>query len=135
MQTKHLIAASLLLALTFNFSFAQQFYSNGERITGLLQENWGAASAWENNIRYTLTYSTPTNVLLTQENWNGFSWEATRKSTVILNANYSFNMLNSQSWDGTQAAWRNKQRQTYTYFNNDPTKTLVYKVLKTWDKC
>ena len=127
MKTKQLIAASLLLALTFNLSFAQQFYSNGERITGVLHEKWGATSAWENDIRYAVTYSTPTNVLLTQENWNGFSWEATRKSTIILNANYAFNLFTTQVWDGTQAAWRNKERTAHTYFNNDPSKTLVYK--------
>jgi Secretion system C-terminal sorting domain len=104
-----------------------QLYSNGERLTTQLAEKWGAASAWEGNYRYAFTYITPTNIQVSEERWDGFSWNASGKIAVTLNANYSFNALVWQKWDGAQAAWRNKERSTYTYFNNDPTKTLVYK--------
>jgi Secretion system C-terminal sorting domain len=128
MKTKQLIVLTLFCAFFAAFSPCYaQLYSNGERLTSSLNEKWGASSAWENYNRYTITYLTPTNVQATGEQWDGFSWNATEKIAITLNANYSYNTFITQIWDGAQAAWRNKGRTTYTYFNNDPTKTLVYK--------
>ena len=129
MKTKQLIAATLFCALFtfFNHAWAQMAYSNGEYLTGVINERWGASSTWENNSRVSITYSTPTTAAITAEQWNGFSWDLVQKGTVTLTPNYAFSNITWQKWDGTQAAWRNKGRTNYTYFNNDPTKILVYK--------
>jgi hypothetical protein len=125
MKTKLFFVLTLFCGF-FNQTFAQNIYNNGERITSILDERWGASSAWENRYRQTVTYTTPTDLLVNWEEWDGFSWNTVIKYTATLNANYSLNSIVSQRWNSTQAAWRNSQRSTITYFNNDPTKQLVY---------
>jgi Secretion system C-terminal sorting domain len=126
MKTKLFFVLTLFCGF-FNQIQAQQAYSNGEYLTGVINERWGATSTWENNNRFKLSYTTPTNAEITAEEWNGFSWDLTQKGTVTLTPNYAFSNITWQKWDGTQAAWRNKNRSTITYYNNDPAKPLVEK--------
>jgi hypothetical protein len=126
MKSLSLLIVTLFCAF-FNQTYAQVAYSNGEYLTGVINERWGASSTWENNNRFLITYTTPTNAQVTYERWNGFSWDLLQKGSVALTANYAFSNITWQKWDGAQAAWRNTGRTTYTYFNNDPNKILITK--------
>ncbi len=112
--------------------FKYTYVYSGSLLSERIFLDWNTISeVFENNSRYTHTYDSHGNNLITiRQTWSGTAWVNASRTTYTYNSADLRTLILQEWWDNGTTTWKNDQREVFTY---DASNNNTQYLLQFWD--